>query len=210
MGQSQKTLRVGVLISGRGSILKALIDAANAPDFPAKIVCVLSNKMHAPGLDHAQAAGIAQQTLSHTAFDTRSSFDRALTEILEAADVDLVCLAGFMRLLSPEFVSHWQGRLINIHPSLLPAYKGLNVHRRMIEDEAKMAGCTVHYVTEELDDGPIIGQRSVPILDTDTPESLAERTLTEEHLLYPACVREIAEGRITMAMATQKTAASSD
>lgn len=196
-------LRVGVLISGRGSNLSALIDATQSQDFPAQIVSVISNRSKAGGLNHAHAANIAHQTISHKDYETRDDFDTALTSALEAAQVDLVCLAGFMRMLSPGFVRHWQGRLINIHPSLLPAYKGLDVHRRMIDDAAKIAGCTVHYVTEDMDAGPIIGQRAVPILDSDTPDSLAARILTEEHNLYPDCVRQIANGTMTMEKAAR-------
>ncbi|MEM1192712.1 MAG: phosphoribosylglycinamide formyltransferase [Pseudomonadota bacterium] len=192
--EAQK-LRVGVLISGRGSNLKALIEAASADIYPAELVCVLSNRADAAGLDHAREANIPALAIPHKDFDDRAAFERALTRALTEHAVDLVCLAGFMRLLSGEFVRHWQGRLVNIHPSLLPAYKGLDVHRRMIEDAAKIAGCTVHYVTEDMDAGPIIDQRAVPILADDTPDSLAARILTEEHRLYPDCVRMIAEGK---------------
>ena len=198
-----KKLRVGVLISGRGSNLKALIDATQIPTFPAQVVCVISNIQNAGGLDHAQAANIAHHTVSHKDYQGRDEFDAALTDILEVAQIDLVCLAGFMRILSPGFARHWHGRLINIHPSLLPAYKGLDVHRRMIEDSAKIAGCTVHYVTEDMDAGPIIGQRAVPIVANDTPDTLAARILAEEHILYPDCVRMIADGTMTMEKATQ-------
>ncbi|MEL6112582.1 MAG: phosphoribosylglycinamide formyltransferase [Pseudomonadota bacterium] len=191
----QKALRVGVLISGRGSNLKALIDAAQSETFPAQIVCVLANRADAGGLDHARDAGIPAHTIPHKDYDGRHEFEQALTRSLADHRVDLVCLAGFMRLLSGDFVRHWQGRLINIHPSLLPAYKGLDVHRRMIEDAAKIAGCTVHYVTEDMDAGPIIDQRAVPILPDDTPDRLAARILIEEHILYPDCVRKIAEGK---------------
>ncbi|HBK91889.1 MAG TPA: phosphoribosylglycinamide formyltransferase [Parvularcula sp.] len=191
-------LKVGVLISGRGSNLQALIDAAAAPDFPARIALVIANVPGAAGLDRARAAGVPITTIDHRSFgkgpDGKAGFEGALQSALEDAGVGLVCLAGFMRLLSPDFVARWRGRLINIHPSLLPAFKGLDVHRAMIRAGVKIAGCTVHYVSAEMDAGPIIGQAAVPVRPEDTPESLAARILEEEHRLYPECVRRIALG----------------
>ncbi len=188
-----KKLPVAVLISGRGSNLKALLEASNSPDYPAEIVLVISNKNGAKGIALANTANIPVKIVRHKDYPDREQFDAALTDALEAAKVQLVCLAGFMRILSESFVDHWKGRLINIHPSLLPAYKGLDVHRRMIDDDVKTAGCTVHYVTAEMDDGPIIAQRTVPVLPGDTPDTLAERILKEEHNLYPECVMKIAK-----------------
>jgi len=190
-----KKLRVGILISGRGSNMKALIEAANAPHYPAEIVLVISNKPDAPGLETAKKAGIPTQIIRHKNYNDRKEFDAKITNTLKQKNVDLVCLAGFMRILSRQFVDHWLGRLINIHPSLLPAYKGLDVHRRMIDDAVKMAGCSVHFVTHEMDAGPIIGQRAVLVLPGDGPDALAARILKEEHILYPECVRMIAEGK---------------
>lgn len=185
-------LRVGVLISGRGSNLQALIDASAAPDYPARIVLVISNEADAQGLARAQAAGIATQVISHRGHANRAAYDALLTEALETAGVGLVCLAGFMRILSAEFVHHWRGRLINIHPSLLPAYKGLDTHARALAAGEKVHGCTVHFVEPELDDGPIIAQARVPVLEDDTPDTLAARVLVEEHRLYPQAVRDFA------------------
>lgn len=187
--------RLAVLISGRGSNLKSLIDAAASPDFPAEIALVISNRPKAPGLDYATKAGISQAVIDHKAFQSRGDFDEALAEALRMAKVDFVCLAGFMRLLTPEFVNDWRGRLINIHPSLLPAFKGLHVHERMIDAGVKLAGCTVHFVSAEVDSGPIIGQAAIPVLPSDTPDTLAERILEEEHKLYPACIKLLAEGK---------------
>lgn len=189
-------LRLGVLISGRGSNLQALIDAAAAPDFPAEVALVLSNKADAAGLARAAAAGISTRTVSHRDFADREAFDAALTAALEAADVGLVCLAGFMRLLTPGFVEHWRDRLINIHPSLLPAFRGLDTHERALAAGVRFAGCTVHFVRPEMDEGPIILQAAVPVLPDDTAGSLAARVLEAEHRCYPAAVRWIAEGRV--------------
>lgn len=192
-------LKVGVLISGRGSNLQALLDAVAATDFPAEIALVISNVPGAAGLDRARAAGVPVVTIDHKKFgkglEGKEAFEAALHRALEGAAVELVCLAGFMRLLSPAFVARWQGRLINIHPSLLPAFKGLDVHAAMLRAGVKIAGCTVHYVSAEMDAGPIIGQAAVPVLPEDTPETLAARILAEEHRLYPECVRRIALGQ---------------
>lgn len=189
-------LKLGVLISGRGSNLQALIDAAADPAFPAEIALVLSNKADALGLERARKAGIATAIVSHRGFADKPAFEQAMTEALEAAGVELVCLAGFMRLLSPWFVEHWHDRLINIHPSLLPAFPGLDTHRRALETGVRFHGCTVHYVRAAMDNGPIIGQAAVPILPGDTEDALADRVLTQEHRLYPLAVKLIAEGRV--------------
>jgi phosphoribosylglycinamide formyltransferase-1 len=188
-------LRCAVLISGRGSNLEALIAACAKPGFPAEIVLVVSNVPGAGGLAHAERAKIPALTIDHKTFSGREAFEAALTAALEQARVELVCLAGFMRLLTPSFVERWQGRLINIHPSLLPAYPGLDTHARAIADGAREAGCTVHRVVAEMDAGPIIIQARVPILPGDDAHTLAARVLKEEHRIYPEAVRMIAAGR---------------
>ena len=188
-------LKVGVLISGRGSNLQALLDACADPTFPAEIALVISNVEGTQGLERAEAAGVATRLVNHKDFPDRESFDRKMDEALRAAGIELVCLAGFMRLLSTGFVESWQGRMINIHPSLLPAFKGLRTHAQALAAGVKEHGCTVHYVTPALDDGPAILQGTVPVLDGDTEESLAERVLKVEHRLYPEALRRIAEGR---------------
>lgn len=189
-------LKVAVLISGRGSNLAALIEACAAPDFPAEIVTVISNEPDAYGLKRARAAGIAATIVNHRGFPSRAEFEAALSEAIRAAGAELVCLAGFMRLLTEGFAREWRDRLINIHPSLLPAFRGLNTHARMIEAGVRFAGCTVHFVRTEMDAGPIIVQAAVPIRQDDTPETLAERTLAAEHRIYPLALRLIAEGRV--------------
>lgn len=188
-------LRLGVLISGRGSNLQALIDACADQGFPAEIVRVIANVPGAAGLEAAARAGLATATVDHKTFPGREPFDAALTAELEAAGVQLVCLAGFMRLLTPGFVEHWRDRLINIHPSLLPAYRGLDTHARAIADGVRFSGCTVHFVRPECDVGPIVIQAAVPVADDDTPETLAARVLASEHAIYPEAVRLIASGR---------------
>ncbi|WP_425408893.1 phosphoribosylglycinamide formyltransferase [Hyphococcus sp.] len=187
--------RVAVLISGRGSNLQALIDAAAQPDYPAEIALVVSNRPRAAGLDRAAKAGIQQETIDHKDFATRDDFEAALNDALKISKIDFVCLAGFMRLLTDSFASDWRGRLINIHPSLLPAFKGLHVHERMIEAGVKLAGCTVHFVSPEVDAGPIIGQAAVPVLPGDDEDKLAARILEQEHKLYPVCLRLLIEGK---------------
>ena len=189
-------LKLAVLISGRGSNLQALIDACKDDDFPAEIVMVLSNKADAYGLERAKEADIPTAVLSHKDFDDRESFDEAMSEIIEGTGAELVCLAGFMRLLSDGFVRKWRDKLINIHPSLLPAYKGLHVHERMIEEGARFGGCTVHFVRPAMDEGPIIVQAAVPIFQDDDADTLAGRILEQEHVIYPQAVRYIAEGRV--------------
>jgi phosphoribosylglycinamide formyltransferase-1 len=191
-------VRVGVLISGRGSNLQALIDACARPDFPAKIVCVISNVPNVEGLARAERAGIRTHTIAHASYHSRELFDSALDDLLRDADAGIVCLAGFMRVLSNHFVDRWTGRLVNIHPSLLPAFKGLNVHRRVLEAGVRISGCTVHFVVSELDSGPIIAQAAVPVLPDDTEHTLAARTLAVEHKLYPFALDLLADGRIRL------------
>ena len=192
---SKTPAKVAVLISGRGSNLKNLIGACSDPEFPAVIDLVISNRPKAAGLDYASKAGIRQSVIDHKDFQSREDFDEALDERLQAAKVDFICLAGFMRLLTDSFVDKWRSRLINIHPSLLPAFRGLNVHERMIDAGVKIAGCSVHFVSNELDAGPIIGQAAVPVLPGDTPDTLAARILEQEHALYPACLRLVVDGK---------------
>ncbi|MGH6734924.1 MAG: phosphoribosylglycinamide formyltransferase [Methyloceanibacter sp.] len=186
--------RVGVLISGRGSNLQALIDAAKAPDYPAEIVLVISNVPGAQGLARAEAAGIPTCVINHKDFASREDFDQALDAKLTAAGIELLCNAGFMRLLTEGFVTRWQDRHLNIHPSLLPAFKGLHTHARVLDEGAKITGCTVHFVRTAMDDGPIIAQAAVAVHPGDTEESLAARVLQAEHLLYPHALRLVASG----------------
>jgi phosphoribosylglycinamide formyltransferase-1 len=188
-------LKLGVLISGRGSNLQALIDAAADPSFPAAPALVLSNKPDAEGLQRAAAAGIPTSVLRHKDFADKESFERAMDAALRGHGVELVCLAGFMRLLSPWFVETWADRLINIHPSLLPAFPGLDTHARALAAGVRLHGCTVHFVRTGIDDGPILTQAAVPVLPGDTAASLAERVLEQEHRCYTLAVRLIAEGR---------------
>jgi phosphoribosylglycinamide formyltransferase-1 len=188
--------RVAILISGRGSNMTALIEAAAAEDYPAQIVLVVSNRPQAAGLERARGAGIATIVVDHTAFaGDREAFERALDAKLRANDVELVCLAGFMRLLSPWFVTRWCGRMLNIHPSLLPQFKGLDTHRRALAARVARHGATVHFVVPEMDAGPIVAQDSVAVHDGDTEETLAARVLEVEHRLYPRALRAVAEGR---------------
>jgi len=191
-------MKTAVLISGRGSNLQALIDAQAEPGWPAEIVLVISNEPGAKGLDRAEAAGIAAAVINHRDFDGREPFDQAMTEAIEAAGASFVCLAGFMRLLSDGFIDHWHDRLINIHPSLLPAYKGLDVQQRVVDAGETEAGCTVHFVRPEMDTGPIILQARVPVLPDDDADTLAARILLQEHVIYPKALRLIAEGRVTV------------
>jgi phosphoribosylglycinamide formyltransferase-1 len=188
--------RVGILISGRGSNMQALIEAAKAPDYPAEIVGVLSNRAAAPGLALAAGQGLATASLAQSQFPSREAFEDVMTRILESWEVDIVCLAGFMRILTPEFTLHWAGRMINIHPSLLPLYKGLDTHARALADGATVHGCTVHFVTPGLDEGAPILSAQVPVLPGDTPDTLAARILVEEHRIYPEALRMLAAGEI--------------
>lgn len=188
-------LRVGVLVSGRGSNLQALLDACADPAFPAEIVLVLSNIAGAYALTRAEQAGVETAVLSHKDFPSREAFDTAVAERLRQAGVEFVCLAGFMRLLTPGFVETWKDRLINIHPSLLPSFRGLHTHDRALAEGVKLHGCSVHFVRSECDVGPIIAQAAVPVLPEDTADSLAARVLEQEHRLYPLALRLVAEKR---------------
>ena len=200
--------RVAVLISGRGSNMAALIEAANAPDYPAQIVLVVSNRPDASGLAHAEQAGIATAIVDHRTFgDDRESFEHALDVELEAHRVDLLCLAGFMRLLTPRFVTRWNGRMLNIHPALLPQFKGLHTHRRALAAGVKRHGATVHFVVSEMDSGPIVAQESVPVVEGDTEATLAARVLEIEHRLYPRALRLVAEGQATLLSCSKQKAA---
>jgi phosphoribosylglycinamide formyltransferase-1 len=189
-------LKAAALISGGGTNLQALIDAAASPGHPAELALVLSNRADAFGLERARNAGIAAEVIDHRGFPDRASFDAALDRRLRMAGIELICLAGFMRLLTPGFVEAWRDRMINIHPSLLPAVKGLHTHERVIAAGCRFTGCTVHFVRPEMDDGPIIVQAAVPVLPDDTPERLAARVLAEEHRIYPLGLRLVAEGRV--------------
>lgn len=190
---------VGVLISGRGSNLQALIDAAADPAFPARIALVLSNKADAYGLERARAAGIATAVISHRDYaGDRAAFDAAMSRALKDAGCEFLCLAGFMRILSEGFVEEWRGKAINIHPSLLPAYRGLDTHARAIADGAQEHGCTVHFVTPGLDEGPAIIQAAVPVIPGDDEAALAARVLSREHDIYPRALGWLAQGRAVL------------
>jgi phosphoribosylglycinamide formyltransferase-1 len=189
-------LRVAVLISGRGSNLKALLDTCLTPGFPAEIVAVISNRPEAAGLKHAQAMGVPAIALDHKAHDSREDFDDALHEALRIAGAEFICLAGYMRLLTTGFIARWADRIINIHPSLLPAFRGLQAHEQAIAAGVKLAGCTVHIVRAEVDSGPIIAQAAVPVLNSDDAASLAARVLEAEHKIYPLALKLIAEQRV--------------
>jgi len=188
--------RVGVLISGRGSNLGALIEACKAPDYPAKIVLVISNIPSAQGLLRAESALIPALVINHKDFATREKFDAALDTALNEAGVELLCNAGFMRLHSEGFVARWRNRHLNVHPSLLPAFRGLHSHARVLEAGATITGCTVHFVRPEMDTGPIVAQAAVPVLPDDTPESLGARVLDAEHRLYSHALRLVASGEV--------------
>jgi phosphoribosylglycinamide formyltransferase-1 len=189
--------RLAVLISGSGSNLQALLDACAQPDSPAQVVCVVSNVPTAFGLERARKAGVPAVALDHKAFGSRADFERALTQELEKAGVEWVCLAGFMRLVSADFLARFPGRVLNIHPSLLPAFTGLHAQRQALERGVKIAGCTVHYVDAGMDTGPIIAQAAVPVLPGDDEASLSARILAEEHKLYPLAVRLVVTGKVT-------------
>jgi phosphoribosylglycinamide formyltransferase-1 len=197
--------RVAILISGRGSNMTALIEAAEVKDYPAQVTLVVSNRPDAPGLTRARAVGIATAVVDHTLFgEDREAFERALDGELRAQRIDLVCLAGFMRRLTPWFVARWSGRMLNIHPSLLPQFKGLHTHRRALEAGAKRHGATVHFVVPEVDAGPIVAQDSVAVREGDTEETLAERVLEVEHRIYPRALRAVAEGRASLAFSGEE------
>ena len=176
--------------------MDALIEAARDPHYPADIALVLSNKPDAAGLNKAKAAGIAVAAVDHKIYAGREEFERAVHIILETYAIDLICLAGFMRLLTPWFINQWRGRLINIHPALLPSYRGLNTHERALADGVKIHGCTVHFVVPEMDEGPIIAQAAITVLDTDTVETLGARVLSQEHRLYPMALNLVASGAL--------------
>jgi phosphoribosylglycinamide formyltransferase-1 len=188
--------RVGVLISGRGSNLQALIDAAKDPDYPAKIALVISNVPDVQGLARAEAAGIPIRVVDHKDFASRPDFETVLEAALHEAGVELLCNAGFMRLLTEGFVTRWLNRHLNIHPSLLPAFKGLHTHARVLDSGARISGCTVHFVRAAMDDGPIVAQAAVPVEPGDTEETLAARVLAAEHRLYPHALRLVASGQM--------------
>ena len=190
--------RIVILISGRGSNMAAILQAASAEQWPAQVVAVISNQANAAGLATASAAGIAARVVEHVAYPDRAQFDQALSAVIDAYAPDLVVLAGFLRILTPEFVEHYHGRLLNIHPSLLPSFPGLDTHQRALEAGVKFHGATVHFVTPELDHGPIIEQAVVPVMDTDTEDTLAARVLEQEHVIYPRAVRDFIEGRYAL------------
>jgi len=190
--------RVAILISSRGSNMAALIDAARAHDYPAEIALVVSNRPAAKGLAIAAAKSVVTVTIDHAAYKAREEFEAELAKQLAAAKIDIICLAGFMRVLSAGFVKQWEGRLLNVHPSLLPAFKGLDTHVRALDAGVKVHGCTVHFVVPELDSGPIVMQVAVPVLEGDDEEKLAMRVLAAEHRIYPAALRLLAEGRLTI------------
>lgn len=187
-------VRTAILISGEGTNMQALINAASAPDYPARIALVISNRPGAGGLKRAATAGIPALTLDHKSFPTRAEFDNALDNALMEAGIELICMAGFMRLLGEDFVNKWHNRQLNIHPSLLPAYKGLHTHKRALADGVKIAGCTVHVVRPAMDSGPIIAQAAVPVLPGDDEDALKARIQKAEHRLYPAALAAIASG----------------
>ena len=189
--------RVAILISGRGSNMSALIEAAKDKDYPAEIVLVVSNRPDAAGIAYARKAGIAATIVDHTDYGKdREGFERALQSVLESSGIEIVCLAGFMRLLTPWFVNKWQGRMINIHPALLPDFKGLDTHARALAAGAKTHGATVHFVSADMDGGPIICQGAVPVLEGDTPTTLAARVLAAEHRIYPIALKWLAKGSL--------------
>jgi phosphoribosylglycinamide formyltransferase 1 len=187
--------RLAILISGRGSNMMALVAAARAPDYPADVVAIVSSRPDAAGLAWARAEGLPATLIDHKAYASREAFDAAVDRVLTEADVELVALAGFMRIQSPQFVRKWHARQLNIHPSLLPAFKGLNPQAQALEAGVKISGCTVHFVTEDLDGGPIIAQTAVPVCEGDTAQSLAARILRAEHALYPQALALVAAGR---------------
>lgn len=195
---SSSALPIVVLISGRGSNLQALIDGIDAGTLPVTIRAVISNRPTAPGLERARQAGIETQVLDHRAYGSRDEFDHALRALIDGYRPALVVLAGFMRILTPAFVAHYRGRMLNIHPSLLPSYPGLRTHERALSDRAVEHGASVHFVTDDLDGGPVIAQAAVPVRADDDPDRLAARVLEQEHRLYPAAVRWFAEGRLQL------------
>lgn len=190
--------RIVILVSGRGSNAQAIVQRCAAEGWPAQVVAMVSNRPGASALAFAAQQGIATAVVDHTAHASREAFDAALAQVIDGFAPDLVVLAGFMRILTDGFVQHYAGRLLNIHPSLLPAFAGLHTHRRAIEAGCKLAGATVHFVTPTLDHGPIVAQAAVPVLPGDTPESLSDRVLAVEHVIYPQAVRWFVEGRLAV------------
>lgn len=188
--------KLAILISGRGSNMQALVDACAQPGFPASASVVLSNDPTAKGLNFARDAGIATEVVNHKDFDGREPFEDALDAAIRPYAPDLICLAGFMRILTPNFINRWPDKIVNIHPSMLPAYRGLNTHERVLADGVRFTGCTVHYVRPEMDDGPIIAQAAIPTRQDEDANALAARVLTFEHRIYPMAVKLIAEGRV--------------
>jgi phosphoribosylglycinamide formyltransferase-1 len=188
--------RTAILISGRGSNMKSLVAAARRPDYPAEIVVVISNRPDAPGIAWAKEQGLPALAMDHKLYSDRPHFESQLQTVLTASKVDLVCLAGFMRLMTSPFVDRWRDRMLNIHPSLLPAFKGLDTHARALAAGVKFAGCSVHLVRPEMDEGPILGQAVVPVLENDTEATLAARVLSAEHVLYPRILELFAAGLI--------------
>lgn len=186
--------RTAILISGRGSNMRALVEAARTPEFPAEIALVLANRPEAEGLAFAKQRGIATAAVDHKLYAGRDEFEGVMQKMLEIHRIELICLAGFMRLLTATFAKHWEGRLINIHPALLPAYRGLHTHERALADGVKIHGCSVHFVVPAMDEGPIITQAAVAVHDDDTPQSLAARVLEQEHIIYPAALARVASG----------------
>lgn len=193
---TQKRIKTAILISGGGSNMEALIKASQASTHPANIVLVISNRQDAAGLEKATKLGVDAIAIDHKKFSSRKQFEQAIQRVLEDYDTELVCNAGFMRILTPWFVEKWDGRQLNIHPSILPKFKGLHTHARAIEAGEKEHGCTVHFVNEGMDDGEIIDQARVPVLENDTPETLAARVLDQEHILYPKVLKRIAAGML--------------
>ncbi len=198
MSAAKPRRRVAVLISGRGSNMTSLLAATKDPAFPAEISLVLSNRPEAPGLATAREHGVNTVAIDHKQHMSREDFERAMQEVLEAHRVELICLAGFMRILTPWFVERWTGRMINIHPALLPLYKGLHTHERALADGVKLHGASVHFVVPGMDEGPIIAQAAVPVLDGDTPDTLGQRVLAQEHVIYPLALGLLASGRIAI------------
>jgi phosphoribosylglycinamide formyltransferase 1 len=196
---SVKKKRVGILISGRGSNMQSLIAAAREADYPAEIACVVSNRPEADGLFKAAAEGLPTQAIDHRSYGSREGFEADLDRALRAAGVEIVACAGFMRMMTAGFVERWRDAMLNIHPSLLPSYRGLDTHTRALADGVKLTGCTVHLVRPELDSGPIIAQAAVPVLDGDTAESLGARVLEAEHRLYPHALSLFASGAAIVA-----------
>jgi len=194
-----KKKKIAVLISGGGSNLQALIDACNKPEYPAQIVSVICNKDDAYGLKRAEAANIPYQIIRHTDYPGRVDFDNRLNQAILESGAEYVCLAGFMRLLTADFVNKWQGRMLNIHPSLLPLFKGIHTHEQAIAAKVKIHGCSVHYVVPEMDAGELIIQAAVPVLKDDTAQSLRDRVLTAEHIIYPLALQKVITGKIDYA-----------